>query len=61
MEILFGNIVIGVKMISNCRGCHEEWSYACDLATNCGATLVQQEITHIGERRHFRIRSCRVS
>lgn len=41
--------------IGNCAGCEEEWSYACDLATNCGATLVQQEITHIGERKHFLI------
>ena len=42
-------------MISNCRGCEEEWSYACELAEDGNANLVQQEITHIGERKHFLI------
>ena len=39
-------------MISGCKGCEEEWSVAGELVEEGGA-LVQQEITHIGERKHF--------
>ena len=41
-------------MKPHCKGCEEEWSYACMLAKD-GFHLVQQEIIHIGEKGHFRI------
>ena len=39
-------------MITNCKGCDEELSYCCEMIQE-GFHLVQQEITHIGERKHF--------
>ena len=38
--------------IGNCSGCEQEWGMMCEEIEN-GHHLVQQEITHIGERRHF--------
>ena len=39
-------------MIGNCRGCEVEWNVMVDYVKE-GYHLVQQEITHIGERKHF--------
>ena len=40
--------------IPNCSGCEEEWSY-CEEMIEEGYHLAQQELTHLGERKHFRI------
>ena len=42
-------------MKPNCRGCDEEWCYACELSEDGNANLVQSDITHLGERKHFRV------
>ena len=41
-------------MIGLCKGCEHEWNYCCEMVEE-GYHLVQQEITHIGERKHFLI------
>ena len=41
-------------MKTNCKGCQEDFAYACGLQEEEELYLVQAEITHIGEKdKHF--------